>query len=120
MFEESKIWFLVIIFAALIGIGYGSYYLTTVDETNLMLQESKSKLASTHEALTELTTSRERAQIFAVHERAEHDADLAFSSRQMRHLSSSFASRFSRADRALYGLTSIAMELGLATRTRWS
>lgn len=52
MFEESKIWVLIVIFAALIGIGYGSFYLTTVDETNLMLQESKSKLASTHESLS--------------------------------------------------------------------
>jgi hypothetical protein len=74
-------------------------------------------VASTREALTEITTSREREQILDVHERAEHDADLAFSSRQMRHLSSAFAPRFSRLDRALYGLTSLAMELGLAARS---
>jgi hypothetical protein len=51
MFEESKVWLFTFIFAALIGIGYGSFYLTTVDEANLALQESKSKLASTHESL---------------------------------------------------------------------
>jgi hypothetical protein len=50
MFEESKIWLFTFIFTALIGLGYGSFYLTTVDAANLALQESKSKLASTHEA----------------------------------------------------------------------
>lgn len=77
-------------------------------------------VASTREALTEITTTREREAILAVHREAENAADLAFSSRQMKHLSTHFAPRFSRVDRAFYGLASVAMELGLATKSRWS
>lgn len=51
MFEESKAWIFIIIISALIGIGYGAFYLTSVDEANLALQESKSKLADTRELL---------------------------------------------------------------------
>lgn len=77
-------------------------------------------VASTRDALVELTTVREREAILDVHASAENAADLAFSSRQLRHLATHFAPRFSRADRALYGLASVAMELGLATKARWS
>ncbi len=51
MFEESKAWIFISIISALIGIGYGAFYLTSVDEANLALQESKSKLADTRELL---------------------------------------------------------------------
>ncbi|HBJ82496.1 MAG TPA: hypothetical protein DDZ88_01195 [Verrucomicrobiales bacterium] len=52
MFEESKIWIFIVLISALIGIGYGSYYMTSVDEANLALLESKSKLADTQELLS--------------------------------------------------------------------
>lgn len=71
-------------------------------------------IRSTLEALTEITSERERREILALHESAENAADLAFSARQLRHLSSTFRDRFHAADRAFYGLTAVAMELGLA------
>lgn len=73
-------------------------------------------IRSTMEALEETTTLRERTEILALHESAEVAADLAFSSRQLRHLSSAFPDRFRAVDRAFYGLTAVAMELGLAAR----
>jgi hypothetical protein len=44
MFEESKIWLILFLTAVLISIGYGTHYLTSVDEANAALVESKSKL----------------------------------------------------------------------------
>ncbi|MDP1586431.1 MAG: hypothetical protein Q8M07_01695 [Prosthecobacter sp.] len=52
MFEESKFWVFIVIIGTLIGLGYGSYYLTSVDEANLALLESKSKLTDTQELLS--------------------------------------------------------------------
>lgn len=52
MFEESKIWIFIVLIGALIGIGYSSYYLTSVDEANLALLESNSKLKDTQELLS--------------------------------------------------------------------
>lgn len=49
MFEESKTWFFIFIISILVGVGYGAYYLTAVDEANLALVESKSKLADYQE-----------------------------------------------------------------------
>jgi len=77
-------------------------------------------IASTLEALTEITSLRERTEILALHEQAEIEADLAFSSRQLAHLSHHFRARFSAPDRVFYGLTSTAMELGLSLRSAWS
>ncbi|WP_397381373.1 hypothetical protein [Prosthecobacter sp.] len=49
MFEESKIWVLLFIVGILISLGYGSHYLSSVDEANLALQDSKSKLMDMRE-----------------------------------------------------------------------
>ncbi|MBX7191475.1 MAG: hypothetical protein K1X94_05435 [Sandaracinaceae bacterium] len=77
-------------------------------------------ISSTLEALTELTTHRERTAILELHESAENAADLAFSSRQLRHLGVAFRDRFGAPDRAFYRLTAVAMELGLALGARMS
>lgn len=49
MFEESKIWILAILVGILISVGYGTHYLNLVDEANLALLESKSKLSDMQE-----------------------------------------------------------------------
>ena len=51
MFEESKVWIILSLVAVLISFGYGVHYLNSVDEANLALQESKSKLTDMHELL---------------------------------------------------------------------
>ena len=49
MFEDSKGWLFLILTGVLISLGYGAHYLSAVDEANLALQESKSKLADMKE-----------------------------------------------------------------------
>lgn len=48
---ENKIWLTLIVFAALIGIGYTAHYFTTVDNANAALLERKSSLASYRDVL---------------------------------------------------------------------
>lgn len=49
MFEESKIWVSLFLVGLFISFGFGAHYLSSVDEANLALQESKSKLADMQE-----------------------------------------------------------------------
>lgn len=51
MFEESKIWILLCLVGIFAAFGYGAHYLSSVDEANFALQESKSKLTDMHEML---------------------------------------------------------------------
>ncbi len=51
MFEESKVWVLLLLVSVLVSFGYGAHYLSSVDEANLALQESKSKLVDMQEML---------------------------------------------------------------------
>lgn len=51
MFDESKVWVFVVIIMAVIGIGYGAHYLTSVDAANLAYLESQTKLADVNEIL---------------------------------------------------------------------
>ena len=52
MLEESKFWVIFILVGILGSLGYGAHYLSAVDEANLALQESKSKLVNAQEQLT--------------------------------------------------------------------
>ncbi len=54
MFEESKYWILLLLVGILISLGYVTHYLNSVDEANLALQESKSKLSGMQEQLFHL------------------------------------------------------------------
>lgn len=51
MFEDSKVWIFLFLVGVLMSLGYGAHYLSAVDEANLALQESKSKLAGMNEML---------------------------------------------------------------------
>jgi hypothetical protein len=51
MLEESKFWVILILVGILGSLGYGAHYLASVDEANLALQESKSKLVSVQDQL---------------------------------------------------------------------
>jgi hypothetical protein len=51
MFEDSKVWIFLFLVSVLMSLGYGAHYLSSVDEANLALQESKSKLAGMNEML---------------------------------------------------------------------
>lgn len=56
MFEDGKIWILLFLVGILISFGYISHYFGAVDDANLALQESKTKLRD----LKEMIATRQR------------------------------------------------------------
>jgi hypothetical protein len=75
-----------------------------------VLVDEQRHVASTAQALTELTTAGERSRILAFHADAEARADKAFSARQVRFFLRRFADRASPSHRLFYALGARTME----------